>query len=318
MGTIGGLLLLLLVTTHSPHDPGALVAAGMFGSLWMLGLLLAQRRSPYLARVSQGKAGIRIGRESIFALGLKASIVEAELGASVAFVWDKGEVFVETATLEDARTLVSLSQAELVDELTLRAPVPLFVRLLKVLAAMIGVIACFLLASSPYGGDLFAAVVFSGLATSALHLVESFLHRRIPLNADTASRLARGSVEKHVRLHLERRAVPRAPRVRVGVLARGAEPTREWLGRLDGISSDAYRGELPPQDDLRQILGDPASPLHDRLGAARLLVRRYGIPLAEIERAIEPEIAPYILDIGHEDAEHVTASLDRLGPVFRP
>ena len=75
----------------------------------MLGLLLSRRPAPYLARVTKADGGIRIGRESVPAIGLQASIVEAEVGVSVAFIWDKGELFVETSTLEDAQTLVSLS-----------------------------------------------------------------------------------------------------------------------------------------------------------------------------------------------------------------
>ncbi|MBX3226505.1 MAG: hypothetical protein KIT84_32410 [Labilithrix sp.] len=317
VGVAGGLLLLWVVATHSPHDPGALAGAGASGALWMIGLLLSGRPAPYVARVAKEEGGLQVGRTWVPAVDLEASIVEAQVGASVAFSWPRGELFVETSTLEDARTLVRLSQAEVVEDIVLRAPVP-FLRLAKATVVALGVLACILLAALPYESSVFGALVFCGAVASVLHIVESFAKRRVVLDARRGFAVASGSIREHVLLHIRRAAVEREPRVQVRVLARGEEPTHEWLGRLDGVANDAYRGELPPKEELHRIAFDATSPVHERLGAARLLVRRYAVPIEEIEGALEPELVPYFLEIGHEDVTHAARAIDRLGPFFRP
>ena len=177
VATIGGVGLTAFTSTHSPHDPNALLFAGLFGLVWTGGLLLSRRRRPYLGAVESVREGLRIGRERVLC-GARASIVEARLGASVALMWKGGEIFVETATLADAQAIAQSVGAEIVEALTLRRSIRAL-SILKMIAAACGLIASIVLASGLFGLDPFGGAVLFGMIATVLHVVESVVNRPV-------------------------------------------------------------------------------------------------------------------------------------------
>lgn len=317
VGTVGGLALVWLTATHGPGERAVLAGVAALGALWMLGLLLCFRPAPYVAIPALTLDGVRLG-SALVGRDAVASVVKARTGVSVALVSSDDELFVETATMNDAMQLVRMTSAPLVDTFSLRLR-SRALRTLKRIAAGIGTLACVALPMMEYEVAIFGVLVFSGLVTSLVHVAESLWRRRTVVALGQGLDAASGALGEHVLLHATRptNESPEEPRIRIQVLDRSDEPVRMWLERIDGLSSDAYRGALPSQADLRLVFEDPAAPLHQRLAAARLLVRRYSVRVAELHDALEPELVRYFLDIDADDTEVVAASIERPGPRFR-
>ncbi len=70
----------------------------------------------------------------------------------------------------------------------------------------------------------------------------------------------------------------------------------EWRAALDEVAlgERGFRGAAVPDDELYEILQDPAAPLGRRVGAALVLRRRDGDARARIRVAAETSVEPRI------------------------
>lgn len=145
--------------------------------------------------------------------------------------------------------------------------------------------------------------------------------------------IRRGAYDAHVALHhdapvptaaekardAEKEGQPFAPKT-TSALARGNEPVRAWLARLDALPNEghAYRGDAMKKDMLWETLSDDGMPLETRMGAARLLARRHGEDQRSLVRVAEdPDVRVRIEAALEEEEEVAEERIERLGPLFR-
>jgi len=147
--------------------------------------------------------------------------------------------------------------------------------------------------------------------------------------------IRRGAYDAHVALHqdapvpsaeekakdAEKEEQASAPKTHARTLARGDEPVRVWLARLDALPHDgghAYRGDAMKRDMLWETLSDDDAPLETRMGAARLLARRHGEEQKALVRVAEdPDVRVRIQAALEEEEEVAEERIERLGPLFR-
>lgn len=144
----------------------------------------------------------------------------------------------------------------------------------------------------------------------------------------------RGAYDAHVALHADAPVeAPKpadagvdakpsaAPEARTAsALARGNEPVRAWLARLDALPNEAhaYRGDAMKKDVLWDTLSDDAAPLETRMGAARVLARRHGEEGRALVRVVEdPDVKVRVEAALEEEEEVAERRIERLGPLFR-
>ncbi len=103
-------------------------------------------------------------------------------------------------------------------------------------------------------------------------------------------------------------------------LARGEEPVREWLARIDALPNEAhaYRGDAMKKDVLWETLSDDGAPVDARMGAARLLAKRHGEEGGALVRVVsDPDVRVRVEAALEEEEEIAEERLERLGPLFR-
>jgi hypothetical protein len=162
-----------------------------------------------------------------------------------------------------------------------------------------------------------------GVIAAELSLVLLAIRQLVPHHAVALGR--GGAWDAHAAIHRaqqaegeETRARSDAP-ARVANLARGDEQVGAWLARLDALPSEqhAYRGDAMKKDVLWETLGDDGAPVDARMGAARVLRRRYGEEELALVRIVEdPDVRVRVAAAleEHEDAER---RIEMLGPLFR-
>jgi hypothetical protein len=107
--------------------------------------------------------------------------------------------------------------------------------------------------------------------------------------------------------------------VRIGHLVRGDEGVGAWLARLDAIPTEqhAYRGDAMKKDVLWETLGDAGASVDTRMGAARLLRRRYGAEEGALVRVVEDPDVRVRVEAALEDHDDAERAIETLGPLFR-
>ena len=141
--------------------------------------------------------------------------------------------------------------------------------------------------------------------------------------------IRRGAYDAHVALHEDAPVRTEADKAKdeqafapktTSALARGDEPVRAWLARLDALPNEghAYRGDAMKKDMLWDTLSDDGAPLETRMGAARLLARRHGEEKKTLVRVAEdPDIRVRIEAALEEEEEVAEERIEKLGPLFR-
>lgn len=318
-----------------PTVPGfvivALAAAGGAIFPW-----LTVRASGTEARVRLEEGKVEIGEHAIRAGDLTGlSIANAERGVSLALARGKRLVFLELERRSDA---VRVAKALGVERSWFGSIV--LPETSRLLAAMQAIIALALLVAAPLyflgatgavssgAKPLFGTICVAGTLVSALLLTA---RRLLP---NQALSMRRAAWDRHVALHeAEGRFAAHAkiePRVEEGaeargpsLLARGDESRAAWLARLDALPAErgAYRGEALKRDVLWDTLGDAASPVDARVGAARILKRRHEALPDALVRVVadDPDVRVRVETAIDDtlDDEDVALQLDRLGPIFR-
>ena len=266
---------------------------------------------------------IRIAAAEVTAL----SVVTAKRGHSIAVSRGKKTSFIEVERAEDA--------ARIVETLGVREPpfgeMPAVVptRILAFPQLVLSVVATlfapfyYLAAVGGYAAlpwmDGKALFGVGGVVAAELAMVVLAVRW---LASGHAVALVRGAWDAHVMLHRARAGEndrPAATPATLGALARGDEEVSAWLARLDALPAEqhAYRGDAMKKDVLWETLGDDAATVDARMGAARVLMRRYGEEEGAIVRVVDdPDVRVRVEAMleEHDDAERHLASL---GPLFR-
>lgn len=170
-----------------------------------------------------------------------------------------------------------------------------------------------------------------GLMATELAMLLLVVRRFVPGQAMALRR--RGAWDAHVALHHSTRSAAEATIpaetsaegeteaavVRIGHLARGNEGVGAWLARLDAIPTEqhAYRGDAMKKDVLWETLGDAGASVDTRMGAARLLRRRYGAEEGALVRVVEDPDVRVRVEAALEEHEDAERAIETLGPLFR-
>ena len=159
-----------------------------------------------------------------------------------------------------------------------------------------------------------------GVAATQLALLVLFVRW---LGKSHAVALRNGAWDAHVALHRaqsEKIAAPQgdAP-ARVFRLTRGDEGVGDWLARLDAMPTEghAYRGDAMKKDVLWETLGDAGASVDARMGAARVLRRRYGEEERALVRIVDDPDVRVRVEAALEEHDDAEKHLETLGPLFR-
>jgi hypothetical protein len=332
VGICGGLGLLGCVYLA---DEFKYVLVGVTLAIWGAGPMLAWRPRSLLRVATRTAAGLQVGTLTV-PWGATAQIANGRRGASVALGFGRGEgAFFEVASMQDARTLVSMAQA---DE---TRPVALRVRFdtLRRVTAVLGFIAMScglgyavvvgLLHDSGGKGTYGLSGLCFAVAASFLYLIAQLARRNVVVGMPGSAEGATGAVRTHLTLHVEAAqgiVQPHARGVdandgtppRVRIMLREDEPTRTWLARIDGAAGggEGYRGFSASREELSSVLTDRTARPDLRLAAARVLVRRHGESTESVTASLDTQLEKYGRVVALEDADRAAEELDRLGPIF--
>ena len=277
---------------------------------------------------------LRIRGDDVSAL----TVAEGAHGRSIAIAHGKNEVvFLEVERAEDA---AKIANALGVPRPPLReVPARPASRVLAVPQVFLAVLAlvcapAYLFAAtgndvvSPWLADGKALFGIGGVVVAELSMLLLVIRRLV---RDQAMALRRRSAwDAHVALHeaaggegknetaAAEEEAEHAP-VRIGHLARGDEGVGAWLTRLDAIPTEqhAYRGDAMKKDVLWETLGDAAAPVDTRMGAARLLRRRYGAEEDALVRVVEDPDVRVRVEAALEEHDDAEQAIETLGPLFR-
>jgi hypothetical protein len=309
---------------------------GLLIALAGIGPWLVWPRRGFATRVRCEHGVVHLGRMTLRSLEITAlSKVRAARGWSVAVLRrKKGVVFLEVESAEDAAQVEEALSTPPPSAAALPSPS----RALMAVQLIVSVVA---LACGPlywfaatHGGSPFlhldgkAFFGIGGVVAAQLALV-LLLIRQQPRHA---LGLVRGAWDGHVAMHRgagnegsgarDHVDEPAHDRVRVGTLRQGGEHVGAWLARLDALPKElaerhAYRGDAMNKDVLWETLADVGAPVDARMGAARVLLRRYGEAPLELVRVVEDPDVRVRVEAALEEQEDAERAIERLGPIFR-
>ncbi len=276
----------------------------------------ARRARP--ARVTTEEGTVRIDQKVIRASEVTAfSVARGLRGLSIAIQRNKEVVFVEVDRDEDAVRIAralgrDASKPDAVAPEGSSRPLALIQAnatfLLLVLAPLYWV--------SAMGEGNYKSTAGIGALVAAFSAMAIFLVRRLVTSCDMKA-FRFGAWARHAALHWANVAPALAPRETGTPLKRGEEPVSAWLERLDAlpVNEGAYRAL--PRDVLLDVLAsDEASP-DERMGAARVLRRRYGAPASIVRVVADPEVRIRVEAAADGDVVEAEEKIERLGPLFR-
>jgi|GEM_PF-7082058 len=291
--------------------------------------------APWLAWTRRGKAVLLTAREGAVVgagLHLRASevgacrVVRARRGHSIALSRRGSLVFLE---VEDDAAVAQITSALGVPaggrgELAL--PVPR--RRLAAVQAVLCVVALtcaplYWLAASGAGFP-FADKATAGISGVLSAIVGFFVLLARQLGRREVVAIRRGAWDEHVALHTHREQAgspePRSDEMRRSLLARGDEPIRVWLARLDTPPREghAYRAPALAPDVLWEALRDDEAGVDERMAAARVLAKRHGAKPAVLVRVVgDPDVRARVEAVLEDEEEVAERRLASLGPLFR-
>lgn len=307
--------------------------------------------APWLAWTRRGaRSSVRLDADGIVAGGVRiaradvtgVSVARGARGSSVAIARGPVVTFLEVERAEDAARIVDALGGS--RALAGRVVLPRTSRsLAKVQGAL--TLACLLcgpmyflstVLNDVYPGGNKPLYGLGGLSATVLALLVLVVRRRLPTQAVA---VGRGAWDAHVELHGEVGGSDGSDRsdgkegeagtggqeregetTRALGLARGEEPVRVWLARLDASPNEghAYRGDAMKKDVLWETLGDEGAPADARMAAARVLALRHSEPRDALVRVVvDPDVRLRVEAAMEEEEEDAERRIDRLGPLFR-
>jgi hypothetical protein len=306
-----------------------LIAAAMV--LGGIGPWLAWSRRGRVTAVHCADGVVRAGQLAITSDDATAvSVAQGARGQSVAVAHGTKLTFFEVERTEDAARIVeTLGAAPPLAEAALRHPsralaVP---QAIVTFAALLCAPLYYLAALHPLSTFIaFDSKLFYGLGgviAAELSLVLLAVRTLVPNHAVALRR--GGAWDAHAAIHRAQQQEEEDPRARadaparVANLTRGDEQVGAWLARLDALPTEqhAYRGDAMKKDVLWETLGDDGAPVDARMGAARVLCRRYGEEEVALVRVVQdPEVRVRVA-AALEEQEDAERRLETLGPLFR-
>jgi len=347
-GSAVGLLELVLLDDLTSvkllGGPSGLVYSAVAAAIVLAGvapwLAWTRRGEAVMVKVEPGAVVIgeaRITRADVTGL----SVARAARGRSVAIARGERVTFLEIEREEDAsRIAAALSGPALVGRSLASMPEPS--RALAGLQAIVSFAGLF------FGPMYFLATVLKeeyghnggkalygvgGLVATFLALLVLAVRR---LSSRQAVAVRRGAWDAHVALHREaaesgsgsgsqssvddREREREAPPLAARALARGDEPVRAWLARLDAAPDEGhvYRGDAVKKGTLWETLGDEGAPADARMAAARVLTRRHGTPKQDLVRVVaDPDVRVRVEAAMEDEDDDAERRIEELGPLFR-
>lgn len=305
---------------------------GIACATWALGTLLEWRVPPRVTTAQVARGALHLGRAQIPLRRVRGvKVARGGRGLSVAVATGGGGgVFLEVERELDARRLVEkLGATWPGTEACTVAVRGELQRLVQQLAAAVGIASALSYAVAMGVLDAFDVRGLLGIPALAAATVASLLFvverpLRSVVRVGDGSMDGRDLISEHLRLHVASpvAAAPQdAAEPRARALDQGEETTRAWLERVDGVGADAkaYRSDAPTADELCAIADDDGAPPQARLGALRLLARRFGGVPAALEARVASDLGQRVRVVLEADAsvEDVAADLEALGPAFR-
>jgi hypothetical protein len=294
--------------------------------------------APWLAWTRKGCAGqlrcadgiVRAGGLEIAARDVTAlSIANAARGKSVAITRGKKTVFLEVERAEDA-ALIADTLSGVREPMNGGTSAQLGRRLLGVPQAVFSIVSVgcaelyYLAAVERFSWrapvlDTSAKQLF-GMGGVACATLATVLLLARWLSSSQAIAMRRSSYDTHVALHQAERPGAFVRNLgRSGGLERGDEGIAAWLARLDALPAEphAYRGGAMKKDALWETLSDGDASIDARMGAARVLRRRYGEEERALVRVVDDPEVRLRVEAALEELDEAERHLETIGPLFR-
>ena len=348
VGVAGGLG--VIMTTMEPfgihtHADARYTLIGLALAVWNVGMLMAWRPAPFsaTARADTGLLLVepkRVGasRALVVDENTQVTVAKATRGYVVGLLGTdprggtmKEPLFVEVETESDARALLSMVGVPWpgrgsIGVVHRREILCVVQRTAAVLGAIGGLLYFFLVGVMQlHDYKPIGILGLAGLLSSALYVFDALLRRKVTIG-DEASGLghAFGALGRHFALHAMARLDAKEParasttdaEPRVRIFLRGDETTHDWLTRLDamGAAGAGYRGDVASREELLAIVDDASLDPLARTGAARVLVKKYGLNPSEVSARVDASLATRVRIAVEGEATEAADAMDAMGP----